>query len=422
MYQKLLYTILACLLAHASAQAQENDTSLALLSEEVAVLSRQNAELIAALKDRLARYESQQATVNSLAQRVAELENAQTIEAPESPAEPTLETQIASLETASLLELAEQDSLEHEPNISFGGWAGFVFADDDRDGTKPYFDAHPLYLYTKAEPAENWTFFGELEFEHLFKSSSSGTKGDLKIERLYLEHQLADSGKIRAGKFFIPFGYWYRLHWHFLTETLSRPISFNNAYVPRQQVGIEYLNTASLGDAHLSYYAWLGDGPDISGTNKRSESDFSLGAAIFAETHFGEHLAAGASLAVHQQKVNFETQRNYVLGGKLSSGPIDLRGEIYHHERELSDNLDTAYLSAQFNASDTFGFVYRYDFGDDLKSSKDPLSPDADTSSIGFIWRPQPYLLFKGEYRFNEFESATTEDFNNWNLFSAIKF
>ena len=37
----------------------------------------------------------------------------------------------------------------------------------------------------------------------------------------------------------LPFGYWFRLHWHFLTETLSRPISFNNAYTPKFQVGLE---------------------------------------------------------------------------------------------------------------------------------------------------------------------------------------
>ncbi len=397
------------------------ESSVEEMRQEISTLSEQNVQLIAALQEQLALFKTQQATIEGLANRVAELESGAPVEA-ELSEEEVFAQELAEMEAAAAADSVQMGSSDFKPSISFGGWAGFAYTDDDQSGTKPGFDAHPLYIYAKAQPLENWSFFGELEFEHLFKSSSSGTKGDLKVERLYIEHELENGSRLRAGKFFLPFGYWYRLHWHFLTETLSRPISFNNSYVPKQQVGFEYMNTASLGETQLSYYAWLADGPDVFATNKRTESDFSFGGVVFAERTLDNGVKLGGTIGAHQQKVNFETQRSAVLGGTLSAGAFDLRGEFYHHDLELREDLQSAYLSVQYNTSDTFGFVFRHDFGDDVKTSKDASDPGTTSDSLGFIWRPYPSLLFKGEYRINEFDTLFKADYDSWNLFSAIKF
>lgn len=384
------------------------------LKSEVSSLVAQNKELLSALNAQVKLIEEQQSLIEDLSERI------EAVEATHSE----IGNDLSSITDIETLEL-ESDSVDrgNGSSIHFGGWAGFVYSDSDRDGARPGFDAHPLYLYVNAKPSENWQFFGEIEVEHLFKSSSSGTKGDLKVERLYLEHEFENSSRVRAGKYFLPFGYWYRTHWHFLTETLSRPFSFNNSYVPRQQVGIEYLDSMTIGDSQLNYYGWVGNGPDVFGTNKRTESDFSAGGAIFLERMLPSGALIGGTFAVHQQKVNYDSEFNAVIGGKFSSKRFELRGEYYRHDREINQDLESGYVSLKLKTSDAFGFVFRHDFGDDKKMSKEPLGETTRGDSVGFMWQPVPHLLFKGEYRLIDLNSESTmSDFNDWNLFSAIKF
>ncbi|MCH6257570.1 hypothetical protein MLD52_13495 [Puniceicoccaceae bacterium K14] len=418
-----LVTLLA-LLQCVIVTAYPNEERQSDLEEKISELSAKNEALMLALQEQMELFQAQQNELENLSKRVAKIE-------PDS--DPSITHEILNTENsanmtgmeafeASFGQMTETEE-KFKPSIDFGGWLGFVYSDDSRDSTNSGFDAHPLYLYSEAHPAERWDVFAEIEIEHIFQSNSSGTKGDLKVERLYLQHELADSSKIRMGKFFLPFGYWYNLHWHFLTETLSRPISFNNSYVPKQQVGIEYMNTLTVNDIGIKYFAWLADGPDLFATNKRTESDFSFGAAIFAEKQISSEAKLGATLAFHQQKEDFDTQRNAVLGMDFTNKRLELRSEYYYHQREIDQDLESGYISLKLKTSDTFGFVFRHDFGDDRKTSGETLDASTTSNSFGFMWRPQPHLLFKSEFRINDFKSEDSKDnYNSWNVFSAVKF
>lgn len=303
------------------------------------------------------------------------------------------------------------------------GWFGIAYTDDDRPGTKATIDAHPLYVSLSGEPIQNIRYLAEIEAEHVFQIKGSGTKGELKLERLYMEYEFMDSHRIRGGKFFTPFGYWYQLHWHFLTETLSRPISFNNQYVPRHNVGAQYLGRSFLGDkTSLEYNLWFGDGPDVFGTDKRTESDFSLGGSLFTTYQLNNSITLGNTIGYYQQEAAFDDQRNYVVGVKAEHARLELRAELYHHDRTTMDDLTTWYGAATAFVHPRLGLTYRLDSGDDIKLSKSTVDPRTISQSIGFVWRPYAQLLVKGEYRLNDFGPVATGNFNQWNLFTALKF
>jgi hypothetical protein len=314
--------------------------------------------------------------------------------------------------------------------VEITGWAGFIYAGDDRGATKAGFDAHPLYLAVRSEPAEDWAFFAEIEAEHLFKfegGAETEGAGELKMERLYIERRFKNH-RIRFGKFFLPFGYWYGWHWHFLTETLSRPISFDNGYAPKFQVGIEFQGKVFRKRTELNYTAWVTDGPDQYGTDSRSMEPFGFGGALFVDHYFGagRRDRIGLTLSHHRQTAVYgaseEYQHNTVVGARARRGRLEARGEVYWHERERSRDTETWYLSGSIWVTRRAAVTYRIDRGDDLKRTIAGGSRDATSQSFGFFWRPIPVVLVKGEYRMNSFESAGVTDYNEWNMFLAIKF
>lgn len=316
--------------------------------------------------------------------------------------------------------------------IKIGGWAGFAYTDNDKDGSVAGFDAHPWYLNFQGTPTEDYQFFGEIEFEHVFevKGASSGAQGsgELKVERLYLERNLGAAHNFRAGKFFMPFGYWYRLHWHFLTETLSRPYSFNAGSTPRQQIGLQYFGRRSVGGNQVKYYAWVGNGPDVFGANNRTTDGVGYGGSLYVEHRIGNSPKRylGGTVAYHGQQVGMETaseeQRNLVGGANVSWDRVEVRSEWYRHTRETSADVSNWYAMATAWLLPRAGLTWRMDGGDDPKGAGSAVDTEATSHSFGAIWRPEARVLVKAEYRMNDFSDPSVSDFAEWNSFFALSY
>ena len=315
--------------------------------------------------------------------------------------------------------------------VTVGGWAGVVLTDNDKDGSLPYFDAHPWYIYVKAEPVDGWRFFGEVEAEHIFKfEAGKEGSGEFKLERLYIEHNLNTKHNLRAGKMFMPFGYWYQLHWHFLTETLSRPIAFNNAYVPRQNVGLQYFGKVYRGDMSVDYNLWIGNGPDVFGTDERTIDTFGSGGSFFASRKLGGSYSRTIGLAggYHAQTVRRtgdlirENQENIVAAMECRFDGFETRFEHYWHTFTGREDLRSWYANGMYWFVSEMAVNFRYEQGDDLKGTGDDLRPEATVKSFALVYRPEAAILIKAEYRINHFENPADKGFNEWNVYLAMKY
>jgi len=314
-------------------------------------------------------------------------------------------------------------------DATVGGWAGIVLADDDKDGSLPYFDAHPWYLYVQAKPAEGWRFFGEVEAEHIFqfKAGKEGA-GEFKLDRLYIERNFNTRYNFRAGKVFLPFGYWYRLHWHFLTETLSRPISFNNQYVPRHNVGLQSFGTVYSGSTSLMYNFWVGNGPDVFGANQRTVDTFGSGGSFYLNRQLGGsyrrtvEVAGGHHAQTIRSDLLRENQRSTVLAAEVKYDGLETRYEHYWHSFDGRERLSTWYANGMYWVVPNLAVNFRYEQGDDLKNTRDDAQAEATAYSYGLIYKPEASVLIKAEYRVDEYKNPLDPRTRQWNLFLAVKY
>lgn len=313
--------------------------------------------------------------------------------------------------------------------VTLGGWVGALVAGDTRPGSKPGLDVHPWYLFIQAEPVEDLRVFGELEMEHLFQFVAGAPgAGEIKLERLYLEKGFSTAHNVRVGKTFTPFGYWYRLHWAFLTETVSRPFSMDNAYVPRAQVGVQYWGRWFAGNTELAYYAWVSNGPDIFNTDKRTVIEPGFGASVFATHSVGgrDDLTVGATVGYHTQWVpgtdGTVRQDNLVGGLEAKLVRVDLRGEFYWHRTTAGSQRHTLYGTAAGWVLPQLAATYRFDWGNDARRTKDAASERAWAHSFGVLWRPHAAVVARVEARQNVFHDTALPSYWQGTLSVAVKY
>ena len=238
----------------------------------------------------------------------------------------------------------------------------------------------------------------------------------------------------------MPFGYWYRLHWNFLTESLSRPLTFSNSYAPRSQIGAQYFGQIFIENTSLIYYTWLSDGTDQFGTNDRETESLAFGGSLFVEhaMNSDQDKIIGATIGYHQQAVangwNSDGsvrelfQSNTVFGMKFNYKILEVRSEFYNHDRGENNNLYSWYATTNVELLEGFSATTRFEKGEDqvTNSFSELMTVPSQHKSFGLVWRPRAVVLIKCEYRINDYRDNSsneiTEDFNEWNIFFALKF
>jgi hypothetical protein len=314
-------------------------------------------------------------------------------------------------------------------DATLGGWAGMQVSVDSKAGSKPGLDVHPWYFNMQADPMEDLHFFGELEVEHLFQFAAGEVgAGEFFVERLYVEKEFSTAHHVRLGKTFTPFGYWYWLHWGILTETVSKPITVDNEYVPDTQVGAQYWGRSFRGNTEFTYFAWITDGPDLYATDLRTVVEPGLGASVFVNHQFGgrEDLTLGVTAGTHVQWVDTGTrivrQDNAVGGVEAKLVRVDLRGEFYWHHTSAGGLRNTLYCTAVGWVLPTLGVVYRFDWGDDEKHTVAGTSERAWSHTLGLLWRPNGVFVAKLEGRFSQFQSTLLPAFWQGTAALAVKY
>ena len=86
---------------------------------------------------------------------------------------------------------------------SVGGYGELHYNSKDGDDS---IDFHRFVLYFGHEFNDNIRFFSELELEHAFLSDSGSSNGEVELEQAWIEMDINDSHRIRAGIDVLPIG------------------------------------------------------------------------------------------------------------------------------------------------------------------------------------------------------------------------
>ena len=90
---------------------------------------------------------------------------------------------------------------------SLGGYGEMHYnnlEDQNSDGDTDEIDFHRFVLFLGHEFNEDTRFFSEVELEHSL--AGDGAPGEVELEQAYVEHDLNDSNRFRAGLFLVPVG------------------------------------------------------------------------------------------------------------------------------------------------------------------------------------------------------------------------
>ncbi|HLA77292.1 MAG TPA: hypothetical protein VJU18_06920 [Vicinamibacteria bacterium] len=320
-----------------------------------------------------------------------------------------------------------------ETRLQIGGLAGFVFADQSRDragrDTSPYYDLHPIYLYTNVSLDERISAFIEVEYEHAPQITQSQAKGEIKIARGYIEVAFRDEASFRLGRFHTNFGPWSEYHWRLITPTYERIISFENQYVPAFQMGVMFFGKKAVGDqARISYSVWNSLGPEVHATNERKGRAMSNLGFELSGTRRG--LTAGVA-GYTEEDPSFGNRREYHgnVFGKAAKWGLTLTSELTlgklgaDKSGNAGSDLRTFHAGLEYQLNPAWVAYYRFDRGNDMKrSGRTGSASETTIHSIALKWLPRPGFTLAGEYHSLGFDASDLSGYRKAVVLAGVVF
>lgn len=282
------------------------------------------------------------------------------------------------------------------------------------DADKDEIDYHRFVLFLEHEFTPGLRFFGELELEHSL--AGDGKPGEVELEQAYIEMDLNESHRAKAGLFLVPVG--------LLNETHEPPTFYG---VERNNVEKEIIPTtwweSGLGmsgqlSETLSYDVAYTSGLevdessfDIRGGRQKSAEAVANDGAWTGRLSFSR---AGLQLGGTLQYQNDILQgggadtAEAILGevhGVYTAGPFSLRA-LYAQwdiDNDAAEALDRDkqygwYIEPGYKLTDNFGVFVRYSEWDEKAGGS---SSDSEYSQvdIGFSFWPHENVVLKLDYQ-----------------------
>ncbi len=386
--------------------------------DEVAELKALLLETRDAMREIQATYE---ARIDTLESRIDELEDG-------------VEKQSEQVEAQELVAVEQQTQLEEvqsevRDRLSIHGYYDFQYIDADNEVVGSFIQNELSIFLRSSTEDEQWTVFGELEFERIdgndYLGSRTKADGDLEIETAWLEYRHNDRFRIRAGKLLLP-QYWQSYHYPNLTLSTLAPLMVGNIF-PKSIVAMQLIGDWwTANERGISYSLYGGNGGDgelrefdanehkaiggrltlrLAGRNKPDwleTLDFSV------STYLGDD-----DDGRNQSIVGFDTQ--------IRVGRLELLAELAHGNQPsyLRRTFDRTwhrdgeslgfYIQPSYRITPQWHVFYRYDYLNLDNSGQTPF--DESRHTLGTTYRPLPNISLKLELFHSEPENDRL-DFN----------
>ena len=312
---------------------------------------------------------------------------------------------------------------------SLGGYGELHYNQLDGEGGaagKDEFDFHRFVLFLSHQFNPRTRFFSELEVEHAL--AGEGKKGEVELEQAYVEFDLNDNHRAKAGLFLIPVG--------IINETHEPPTFYGVERNPVEAAIIPA--TWWAGGAALSGQLGSGFSYDIAlheglsttaaknyrprdGRQKTSEargSDFATTARLKWTGIPGLELAASFQ---HQGDITqgldpkAGSANLYELHGVFSKGPFGLRALYAQWNLDGSgpaaigaDKQMGWYVEPSFRISEQWGVFARYNLWDNLAG--DNAGSKKKQAEIGVNFWPHPDVVLKADYQQQDNDDGRNQD------------
>ena len=312
---------------------------------------------------------------------------------------------------------------------SLGGYGELHYNQLDGEGGaagKDEFDFHRFVLFLGHQFNSRTRFFSELEVEHSI--AGEGKKGEIELEQAYVEFDLNENHRAKAGLFLIPTG--------IINETHEPPTFYG---VERNPVEKDIIPaTWWAGGAALSGQLGSGFSYDIAlheglattaaknykprdGRQKTSEaraSDLATTARLKWTGVPGLELAASFQ---HQVDITqgldpkAGSANLYELHGVFSKGPFGLRALYAQWNLDGSgpaamgaDKQMGWYIEPSFKISEQWGVFARYNLWDNLAG--DNVGSKKKQTDIGVNFWPHPDVVLKADYQKQDNDDGKNQD------------
>ncbi len=238
-------------------------------------------------------------------------------------------------------EIEAHEQSAHASKLRVGGWPDVLYQNRNSKNYNQIINPHHLYLFFDAQLNDKWRAYTDIEFEHVPSlEGGGGGEGEIKIERVYIEHNQTDLLNTRVGKFNTPLGLWTVEHWTINVLSVQKPIHEDNKYVPLFQVGLKGFGhwiSPSRGQwaPEIQYAIWMSTGNDISGTDNPSDNKFAYGANT--SVTFPEKLKLGLTGYAQSNPAATGRQEKTLLpyAELYITEELTLLGEDFHQSRDM---------------------------------------------------------------------------------------
>lgn len=285
-------------------------------------------------------------------------------------------------------------------------------------------DFHRAILFLGHEFNENIRFFSEIEYEH----ANTEANGVVELEQGFLEFDLSESARARAGMLLVPVG--------ILNETHEPPAFYG---VERNPVETNIIPTTwAVGGASLfgelgqgfSYDLAIHEGLNTSaadnylvragrqGTSEAKASDLAYTARLKWTGMPGVELAASwnRQTDLTQGTDSAAGSANlYETHGIFTRGPFALKALYAQWNLSGSgpasigaDNQSGWYIEPAYKLNDQWGLFARYNQWDN--QAGDSTASEKQQTDIGVNFWPHPDVVLKADYQIQDNDNGNNQD------------
>lgn len=312
-------------------------------------------------------------------------------------------------------------------NTSVGGYGELHY----NTGATDQIDLHRFVLFVNHEFSQKIRLFSELEVEHAF--SGEGKPGEVEVEQAFVEFDLGERSKAKAGLFLVPVG--------ILNET-HEPTTFYG--VERNQVESAILpSTWWEGGAAFTHNYASGVSFDLavhsglkttaanirSGRQKVASADAQDGAATARVKYTGIPGLTLAASAQYQEDIAQSTlpgeQADAVLttvhadwskngfGLRALYARWDINGATaagLGRDEQFGYYIEPSYRFALGDSKQELGFFTRFSVVDNVAGN----STDSENhyTDVGLNYWPHPQVVLKADVQFADLPTVNSETLN----------